>query len=144
QVSFYRQVAERVNGLPSVQSVAFVSDAPVSGSVGLWQNSFEIEGQLTLPPDQRQSAYLRWITPDYFKTMGIPLLKGRLLTEADVENRPWVTVIDEAMAQQYFPNEDPLGKRLIVYWRDRGPREIVGVVGNVKQTALDVDAGAHM
>jgi putative ABC transport system permease protein len=144
QISFYRQVVERVKALPGIQSAAFVSDPPVSGSVGLWQNGFEIEGQPALPPGQRHFAYLRWTTPDYFKTLGIPLLKGRLPAEGDIEDRPWIMVIDKAMADRYFPNEDPLGKHIVVYWNERRPREIVGVVGNVKQTALDYDAGPHM
>lgn len=144
QIAFYRQVVERVKALPGVQSAALVSDPPISGSVGLWQNGFGIEGRPALPPGQGNSAYLRWTTPDYFKTLGISLLKGRLLTEADNQDTPWVTVIDEAMARRYFPNEDPLGKRVVVYWSEQRPREIVGVVSHVRQTSLDYEAGPHM
>jgi putative ABC transport system permease protein len=144
RISFYRQTLENVRNLPGVQAAAFISDPPVTGSLGLWLNGFHIDGQPPPPPGQRHSAYLRWITPDYFRTLNIPLLKGRALTEADAADRPWVVVIDEAMARRYFPNEDPLGKRLVIYAGERRPREIVGVVGNVKQTALDQEAGAHM
>src|SRR5262249_23938085 len=95
-------------------------------------------------PGHGQYAYLRWTSPDYFKTLGIPLLKGRSLTESDTADRPGVAVIDEAMARQFFPNEDPIGKRILIGIRDRGPREIVGIVGNVRQTSLDYEAGPHM
>ncbi len=144
QVAFYQQVVERVRALPGAQSASLSSDPPVSGSTGLWQNTFHIEGKPLPPPGERHSASLRWITPDYFKTMGIQLRRGRALTEADVEGLARVAVIDEAMARRFFPDEDPVGKRIVIYWRDRIPREIVGVVGNVRQTSLDTDAGPHM
>jgi putative ABC transport system permease protein len=144
RIAFYRQTLENVRNLPGVQAAAFISDPPVTGSLGLWLNGFHIDGQPLPPPGQRHSAYLRCITPDYFRTLNIPLVKGRALAEADAADRPWVVVIDEAMARRYFPNEDPLGKRLVIYAGERRPREIVGVVGAVKQTALDQEAGPHM
>jgi putative ABC transport system permease protein len=144
RITFYRQTLENVRTMPGVQAAAFISDPPVTGTLGLWLNSFDIEGRSTPAPGRDSAAYLRWITPDYFRTLNIPLLKGRALTEADTTDRPWVVVIDEAMARRYFPNEDPLGKRLVIYWGERRPREIVGVVGNVRQTALDQEAGAHI
>jgi putative ABC transport system permease protein len=144
QTAFYQQVVERVRALPGAQSASLISDPPVSGSTGLWQNTFHIEGKPLPPPGERHSASLRWITPDYFKTMEIRLRRGRTLTEADVDGGPRVAVIDEAMARQFFPNEDPIGKRIVIYWRDRIAREIVGVVGNVRQASLDKDTGPHM
>jgi putative ABC transport system permease protein len=144
QTAFYQQVVERVRALPGAQAASLISDPPVSGSTGLWQNTFHIEGKPLPPPGERHSASLRWITPDYFKTMEIRLRRGRTLTEADVDGGPRVAVIDEAMARQFFPNEDPIGKRIVIYWRDRIAREIVGVVGNVRQASLDKDTGPHM
>ncbi len=144
QISFYRRVVDRIKVLPGVQSAALISDPPISNSVGLWQNGFRIEGQPEPPPGHGNYAYLRWISPDYFQTLGIPLLKGRLLTESDTADRPGIAVIDAAMARQFFPNEDPIGKRILIGIRDRGPREIVGIVGNVRQTSLDAEAGPHM
>jgi predicted permease len=144
QTAFYQQVIERVKSLPGAQAASLISDPPVSGSMGLWQNGFHMEGKPLPPPGQGHFASLRWITPDYFKTLGIQLLRGRVLTEADVEGQPRIVVIDEAMARQFFPDEDPLGKRIVIYWRDRIPREIVGVVGNVRQTSLAEDAGPHI
>jgi putative ABC transport system permease protein len=144
QAAFYQQVVERVRALPGAQSASLISDPPMSGSTGLWQNTFHIEGKPLPPPGERRAASLRWITPDYFKTMGIQLRRGRRLSEADVEGGPRVAVIDEAMARQFFPDEDPIGKRIVIYWRDRIPREIVGVVGDVRQASLDKDAGPHM
>jgi putative ABC transport system permease protein len=127
-----------------VQAASLVSDPPVSGSMGLWENGFHIEGNPLPPPGRGHFATLRWITPDYFKTMGIQLRRGRVLTESDVEGRPRIAVIDEAMARRFFPDEDAIGKRIVIYWRDRIPREIVGVVSNVRQTSLAEDAGPHM
>jgi putative ABC transport system permease protein len=144
QTAFYQQVVERVRALPGAQAASLISDPPVSGSTGLWQNTFHIEGKPLPPPGERHSASLRWITPDYFKTMEIRLRRGRTLTEADVDGGPRVAVIDEAMARQFFPNEDPIGKRIVIYWRDRIAREIVGVVSNVRQASLDKDTGPHM
>jgi putative ABC transport system permease protein len=144
QAAFYQQVVERIKALPGVQTASLISDPPVSGSMGLWQNTFHIEGKPLLPPGQRQTASLRWITPDYFKTLGVQLRRGRALTEADVADQPRVAVINEAAARQFFPNEDPLGKRIVIYWRDRLPREIVGVVSNVRQSSLTENAGPHM
>ena len=144
QIAFYRQVVERVQALAGVQSTALISDPPISGSIGLWQNGFEIEGQPTSAPGEGRYAYLRWTTPDYFQTMSIPLVRGGLLTESDIGSKPWVAVIDEAMARRFFPDEDPIGKRISVSIRDNAPREIVGIVGNVKQTSLDSEAGPHM
>jgi putative ABC transport system permease protein len=144
QAAFYRQVVERVKALPGAQSASLISDPPVVNSWGLWSNSFNIEGRPDPPPGHGQYASLRWITPDYFKTMGIQLRRGRIMTEADVEGRPRVAVIDEEMARQFFPNEDPIGKRLVIAIRDNGPREIVGVVGNVRQNTLAEPAGPHM
>jgi putative ABC transport system permease protein len=144
QISFYRQVVERIKVLPGIKSAALISDPPISNSIGLWQNGFRIEGRPDPPPGHGQYAYLRWTSPDYFQTLAIPLLKGRLLTDSDTAERPGIVVIDAAMAREFFPDEDPIGKRILIGIRDRGPREIVGIVGNVRQTSLDYQAGPHM
>jgi putative ABC transport system permease protein len=144
QISFYRQVVERIKVLPGIESAALISDPPISNSIGLWQNGFRIEGRPDPPPGHGQYAYLRWTSPDYFQTLAIPLLKGRLLTDSDTAERPGIVVIDAAMAREFFPDEDPIGKRILIGIRDRGPREIVGIVGNVRQTSLDYQAGPHM
>ena len=79
------------------------------------------------------------VSPDYWKVMGIPLLRGRLLTANDNGHSPFVGVIDENFARTYFPNQDPIGRRIRLAYKDL-PIEIVGVVGHVKQWGLDRDA----
>jgi putative ABC transport system permease protein len=79
---------------------------------------------------------VRVITPSYFKAMGIPLLKGRLLDERDVKESR-VLLINETMAKKYFANQDPIGKQIEVMWDGSGPDEIVGVVGDIREGALE-------
>ena len=76
------------------------------------------------------------MTPDYFKAMGIPLLRGRLFTEQDNRNAPRVAVINETMARTYFSDEDPIGKGINLSQGREGFREIIGIVGDVKQYGL--------
>ena len=145
QASFYNQVIERVQDLPGVEAAAMISDPPVSGGVGLWKNGFHVVGRPEPAPGERTYAYLRWITPGYFRTLGIPLLRGRTLEETDNAASPWVVVVDEAFARQFFPGEDPIGKHLTISMGpQRLPREIVGIVGGVRQTALEMEGEPHM
>jgi putative ABC transport system permease protein len=134
--AFYEATIEGIKSIPGVQAAGAVSDLPLSGSVH--SGSFNIEGSPATPGDELH-ADIRSATPEYFQTMQIPLLKGRFFTDQDTrEGRP-VAIIDETLAQHYFPNEDPLGKR--VEFQQGKPiwREIVGVVGRVKHKALDVE-----
>jgi putative ABC transport system permease protein len=84
---------------------------------------------------------MRTISPDFFKTFRVPLIKGRLLAESDGPQTPSVTVVNESLARKYFANEDPLEKRIIIYGVTR---MIVGVVGDVKHSALDEEAKPEM
>ena len=144
RVVFYQQVLELVRSLPGVRSAGLISDVPVTGGLGYWNNAFHIAGKPIPPPQDRTYAYLRWISPDYFRTMGIPLLRGRGLRETDREGSRRVVLINEAMARRFFPSEDPLGQPLVIYWRSREPWEIVGIVGDVRQTTLELEAAAQM
>lgn len=145
RVDFYRRVVESVRTLPGVEAAAFVSDPPVSGSEGLWENRFDVEGRPIPPPGQMLFSYLRWVTPDYFRALGIRLVRGRLIDDRDLADRPWVVVIDERMAQKFFAGEDPIGKRIMIY---SGPneqmREIIGIVSAVRATALEQEPEPHM
>jgi putative ABC transport system permease protein len=82
---------------------------------------------------------VRVVTPTYFQAMGIPLLKGRLLNERDVKETR-VLLINETMAKRHFPNIDPIGKQIEISWDGSGPDEIVGVVGDIREGALDKEA----
>ncbi|HEY9432110.1 MAG TPA: ABC transporter permease [Blastocatellia bacterium] len=142
RADFYRQLLERLRALPGVRSAGAVSPP-----LGMWENSdgFRIEGRPPAPPGEPQLFASRVVSADYFTAMKIQLLKGRVFTESDGLNQPPVIIINEAMARQYWPNEDPIGKRLISSidgWRNR--REIVGVVKDVRYAALDTEAKAQM
>jgi len=144
QAAFFRQLLERLRALPGVQSVGAVYPLPLSGAEeGM---GFGIEGRPPLPPGERRNAGPRWVSPDYFKALKIQLLKGRVFTEGDGSDTPPVLVINEAMARQYWPNEDPIGSRVSFNSRDNQPiwREIVGVVKDVRHTALDKEPRPQM
>jgi len=144
QAAFFQQVIERLKSLPGVQSAGAVYPLPLSGAEeGM---GFGIEGRAALAPGEVNSAGPGWVSPDYFNVMGIPLLRGRELTERDGIDSPRVLVINEAMAARYFPDEDPIGKRVAFDQVNNTPnwREIVGVIGDVKHSALDSDPKPEM
>jgi putative ABC transport system permease protein len=135
--AFYRQVFERVAALPGVVGTGGVSVLPLSGMGS--SGSFQIEGRIT-PQGQSSPHGDRWVaTSDYFKTLGVPLVRGRYFEERDTPEAPQVTIIDETLARKYFPNEDPVGKRITFQGGPNNPiwREIVGIVGHVKHRGLD-------
>jgi putative ABC transport system permease protein len=137
--SFYDNAIEQIRALPAVESVGAVSDLPLSGAVH--SGSFNIEGRTVPPGEDEPHADLRAATPDYFQAMRIPLLKGRYFTEQDTKEARPVALIDETLAGRYFPDEEPLGKRVEFQSVQGKPvwREIVGVVGRVKHKGLDIE-----
>lgn len=143
RANFYKQLINDVRSLPGVQSVGAVSVLPLSG--GGSSGSFRIEGR-DVPQGQSLPHGARWAaTPDYFKTMGIPLIRGRYFEERDTAEGLPVAIIDQSLAQKYWPNEDPVGKRISF----EGPannrlwREVVGIVGHVKHTDLEGESRAQ-
>ena len=138
---FYDQLLERVRTLPGAQSAAAISTLPLSGSNA--DDEFVIEGRPAPQPDQRPVAWTNSVSSDYFRAMGMRLIAGREFNESDNENSPKVVIISEATARRYFPNEDPIGKR-IGDGRPDGWREIVGVTADVKHFGLNQDARASM
>jgi putative ABC transport system permease protein len=139
-IAFYTQLLDRVKTLPGVQSVGAISNLPLSG--GGTDTSFAVEGRPEPEPGNVPVAWYDSVTPDYFRTMGMRLLKGREFTERDNENAPKVVVISETMASRYFPGEAPLGKRL--QFGKNNFREVVGVMADVKQFGLETDARPSM
>ena len=99
----------------------------------------------TKPASQQEMdvALFYLVEPDYLKAMGTPLLRGRFFTEQENEHSPAVVVIDEIFARKYFPNEDPIGKRINLEFLASQP-EIVGIAGHVKHWGLDSDATASI
>jgi putative ABC transport system permease protein len=131
RVAFLQQARERIANLPGVRSVSFTSTPAFSGYVNTY---FEIKGR-------KWPANEFAVTPDYFATMGIPLLQGRPFAETDDTSGKGVAIINEAFARQFFPNENPLGQSVgdITDVDKDSPTEfeVVGVIGNVRGTALD-------
>jgi putative ABC transport system permease protein len=141
-VAFYDQAIQRLEGLPGVEAAAKVSELPFSGDQ--FDNAFSIEGRPPQAEGEKLSANLRLVSANYFRAMGIPVLRGRAFTTQDAQAKPAVVVINEAMAKRFWPQEDPLGKRLTIDLNEPGPREIVGIVKNIRHYSLDVEPKAEM
>jgi putative ABC transport system permease protein len=143
QAAFFRDVLERIKATPGVVSAGAVFTLPLSGSNRA--NTFDIAGRPPANPGEAPEANDRVATPDYFRAMGIPLLKGRVFTERDDADAPPVSIINESFARRFFAGEDPLGKRIVTD-SDRFPQgsEIIGVVGDVRHKSLDAEGGAEL
>jgi putative ABC transport system permease protein len=128
---FYGRLLERTTDLPGVSRTGLVNILPLSG--GYSGDSFTIDERPAVAAGQEPNAEHRSISEGYFETLGVPLRKGRLLTARDDGRSVKVAVINEAMAQAFFPGEDPLGKHIRY---NNESREIVGVVGNVRHFTL--------
>ena len=134
---FFEQLLERAAAIPGVQSVGASHILPLSG--GYSCDSF-MRDDRPLPPDDRPCAEIRLVTPDYFRTLGIGLTRGRAFTERDNSGAGQVVMINEAMAEKFWPGEDPIGKRLTPDSGTIVSREIVGIVRDVKHFGLDTEA----
>jgi putative ABC transport system permease protein len=147
RVSFYDRLIGGLSALPGVRSAGAVMRAPLTGAN--FNLSFKVEGRPPLPPAQQPSMQIRVATADYFRTMGIPVQRGRGLDPRDVDGAPQVVVISEAAARRHFPGEDPLGKFIVLGWgRGEGkPKvggEVVGIVGDVKDQGLAEEKPAEL
>jgi putative ABC transport system permease protein len=151
QAAFFDQVLQRLRSLPSVLSAGAVTDLPLTRN-DTW-NGFEIAG---IRPSKGTAGY-HAVSPDYFRTMGIPLLRGRLLMDSDAADSPLVGVISRHMAQKYWPHQNPIGASIVVYrfsstLTPKGTSvqfkpeqlEIVGVVGDVRQLGLDTPPASEL
>ena len=135
RVAFANALLERLRNVPGVQAAGLTQSMPLMGD---WVLSFNIEGRPPIAPSDLPSLNYYAVTPDYFRAMGIRLVRGRTFTVQDDANSPRVCLINETLARQFFPNEDPIGKRLnITTDPDTKWREIVGIVGDVKQYGPD-------
>jgi predicted permease len=132
-----REFDNKLEGLPGVQAASLSWGAfPLTGDD---ERLFWIDGQSKPASQNDMNWTLEYIVePDYLKTMGIMLQRGRFLSQRDNERAPLVVVVDDVFARQYFPRQDPIGKR-IAFNDYSSPAEIVGVVGHVKQWGLDSD-----
>jgi putative ABC transport system permease protein len=130
--AFEKAALTNVKALPGVESAAFTLSLPIAGSS--WGSVFIVSDQPVPERSQIPSAAFNPVSPEYFQTMGIRLLRGRSFTEADGPESPEVVVINETMARHFWPGQDPIGKRLKQGWPEwKTPwREVVGVVADVK------------
>jgi putative ABC transport system permease protein len=142
-MAFADNVLARIQAQPGVQESAFAVPTPMDGNINL---GFDVVGNpASSEADSRTADYVS-VSQDYFHLMGIPLMSGRFFNAGDVSSSPRVTLISRALARRYFPNQDPLGKQLTFGFPPDGSatREIVGIVGDVRDMALDRDPGPMM
>ncbi|PYQ17873.1 MAG: hypothetical protein DMF81_26605, partial [Acidobacteria bacterium] len=133
--AFQRELLERVRNTPGVQSAGLAAYLPLSGTDNGW--GFVIEGRPALRTGEYNLAKYRPVSPGYFETIGIPLLRGREFISADNEDAPLVVVINESMARRYWGQGNPVTERL-----QFGPpiwRTVIGVVGDVRHEGLDAE-----
>lgn len=138
---FYQQAIARIGALSGVESVSTVTELPLTGQNG--DTYFVVEGREPASPSDKAVANLRGVQHDYFRAMGIPLMKGRYFTSQD-EEKIQTVIINEAMASTYLPGEDPIGKRIKVDLGEQVVCEVVGVVGNIKHYTLTGALPAEM
>ncbi len=131
QAAFYRRVIDQAEQIPGIQSAGLTDVLPLGQQND--REYFTIENRLQ-PPGQEMVADFRRISPRYLNTMGIPLLAGRLLSDSDVRDSAPVILIDETLAHQYWPNENPIGRRMRLWGQYR---KVVGIVGQVHHYGLE-------
>ena len=126
---FFKSAIEQVRAVPGVQSAALVRAVPFSGNGGLV--GYAIEGKPAPDPAQQPQARFHLVTPEYFKTLRIPLLKGRDFTDRDNLQTPLVAVINDTFAKREWPGEDPIGRQFTTP-ETQGPIMVIGMVGDTK------------
>ena len=142
RVQLLRQAIERLTAIPGVQSAGAVLSLPLGGDTFNVGRSLIREGHPATPEESSNAAYLV-ATPDYFRTLQIPTIRGRAFTDQDTEQNPKVVIVNETMARQLWPGESPIGKHFTIWRDEKFPREIVGVVSDTK-ASLDAEAGPQM
>ena len=144
-VRFYNAVIEKVNAIPGVQDAGIINTLPLLKGP---TSAFRVEGRPVTTPDKWPSVNYRDVSPNYFRAMGIPVLQGRAYTDRDKENAPLVVIVNQQLAREIFPDENPVGKRITFGGTnpDGQPRwfEIVGVVANVRSLELREETTAEL
>ncbi len=141
-ISFYHQTLERMNPLPGAQEAAVAVPLPLSDSyINL---AFAIEGHPPRSRGEAPTADFVAISPNYFRVMQVPLLRGREFSDADSESGPKVCAISSSLALQLFPSENALGQRILIGYPESSAREIVGIVGDVKDSDLSARQSAQV
>ncbi len=142
---FYNGVIEKVGAIPGVQDAGLINTLPLFKGP---TSGFRVEGRPVITPDKWPSVNYRVVSPDYFRAMGIPVLQGRTYTDRDNENAPPVMMVNQQLAREIFPDENPVGKRITFgnTNTDGQPTwfEIVGVVANVRSLELREEPTAEL
>jgi len=141
QAAFFEQLLGRLRVLPGVKAAGLCNSLPLSRR---WRMMIGVrfEGQPARPPDQVQSIPSISVSADYFRTMGIPIIQGRAFSERDDVNAPKVVILNQTMAHEFFPNENPIGRRMVMGQGANALATVVGVVGDVRNRGLDAQAQA--
>jgi putative ABC transport system permease protein len=143
QAEYVKQILQRVSTLPGVEAAAISTSLPLNGTDT--NSSFRIEGRPPASPQDKPLATITPVSPDFFKVMQVPQISGRAFTEQDTDKSPPVIIINEKMAKTYWPNENPVGKRMSVTLEGyKILHEIVGIVGNVRSTSLGEEPQAAL
>lgn len=137
----YRRIIERASGVAGVEAVSIATGVPLFDG-GFMRTVFK-EGQDTSDPRAGRLTQLNQVTPGYFRTMGLRVVKGREITDADREGAPRVAVINETMAKQYWTGEDPLGKQFR-FFGDPAPLQVIGIVEDSKYNFLGEDSTPYL
>jgi putative ABC transport system permease protein len=141
EVQFFQRVLEQVRAVPGVEAAGVIDDLPLAGGS---HQPIAIEGRPVVPMADQPEVDVRSISSGYLAAMHIPLKSGRYIGDSDTPNSPAVIVISESLARQFWPNENPIGKRLtMTFWPDR-VREVVGVVGDIKDRGLNSSEAVTM
>ena len=136
KAAFYSVVLDRLSHLPGVRSVGMVMNLPLSGAS--MNRGFRAEGRPEPKADENITMDYQVVSEDYFRTMDVPVVRGRAFTRADTETSERVIVINQALARRYWPNEDPVGRRMAIgeSSKETSWRTIVGVVGDMRHASL--------
>ena len=138
----FEELIRRVKTLPDVRDVSVVNNVPLTDfDVEI---SFQIEGRPPYKPGEETTADYTVVGNDYFRTLNIAVRRGRVFTNQDTANSPHALVVSDAFVKRYFPNEDPIGRRIVFDGEEKIEREIVGVVADVRRNGLDVEAEPEM
>jgi putative ABC transport system permease protein len=140
-IVFYRTLRTRLSELPGVRAVGATRLLPLTGTIGDW--SITLEGKPRVPGENPNGDW-QVVTPGYFESMRMKLVRGRFFADADNENAPLAAVINETMAKRYWPREDAIGKRFHIGTDDRPWITVVGLIGQVRHNAVTETPRAEM
>jgi putative ABC transport system permease protein len=140
QAAYFARVLARVRDVPGVRFAAVIDHLPIAGS----GPSSEVHKEGQPLTETGYGTLVRSISPQYFATLAIPVVRGRDLTDQDTADRPRVAIVNQAFVDRVFNGENAIGRRVSVFWGAQAVVEIVGVVGNVRYTSLAHEEGSTL